>query len=237
MNTQTVEQAVAAASTGNGMSAQTVIVCATGIVALALVLAIVRAVTRQRSSASSISSYSVVDRVKDLGDMVALSAFYKEISTAESGGVPILLTDKRVALISEFEIEWRYDLRRVTSSDSNGIITVTMPPPKPRVNTGEITLHSTESGKLIGLIPVNTFSKDDWNRLVKKARENATASAKEQMKSGLLSRIEKSAQHSMEFLFESAGLPGVRIAFEPAHELEKDLGASVEQAIKDKKVA
>lgn len=219
------------------MSVQTIIICSTILIALILILLIVYILIRYRRGTNIFNSYSIVDRIKDMGDLVALSSFYKEIATAETGGVPILLTDKRVALISEFEIEWRYDLRRVAVDKSNGVTTVIMPVPQPKVSTGEITLHSKEDGKFMGLIPVNTFSKDDWNKLVKKARESATAIAREQMKAGLLSRIEKAAKQVMIFLFESAGITELKIAFEPVHEIEKDLGDSIEQIIKNRKVA
>jgi len=57
---------------------------------------------------SVITHKGVVDRIRELGDLVALTAFYKDIATKKSNNkLWDLLGGKKMAVISEFDLEYR----------------------------------------------------------------------------------------------------------------------------------
>jgi len=156
------------------------------------------------------TSVGVVDRVKEIGELVALSAFYKDITTVqERGGGPY--KGKKLALISEFDIEYRYDLRQARVEASSGFAEIVMPECTTRINTGNITIYDEQDGKWMG-IPVNKCKPEDRNQLMVRARQNAAETARKKTKE-LLGQVERSAENTLCALLNALDVHNVKVTF------------------------
>jgi len=75
-----------------------------------------------------ITHKGVVDRIREIGDLVALTAFYKDIATKRSNNKLLdLFGGKQMAVISEFDLEYRYDLHKTVITENNDKVHIKMP--------------------------------------------------------------------------------------------------------------
>lgn len=193
------------------MNSTVAIHSATIIVSLVLILLIARVlVTMKGFRRPYMESVGVIDRLKEIGELVALSAFYKDITVAKDEDGK-LTAGKKMALISEFDLEYRYDLRSAVIADQQGVLHIRMPECTTKVNTGNIMIYDEQKGRLLGL-PVSGFSTGDRNRLVKQARDNAVDIAKKKTED-LLGKIERSAEHTLKAFLAGCGVKDVSIEF------------------------
>ncbi|MBU0528576.1 DUF4230 domain-containing protein, partial [bacterium] len=156
----------------------------------------------------------VVDRIREMGDLVALTAFYKDIATKKSTNkLWDFLGGKKMAVISEFDLEYRYDLHKADIKESNNKVKIIMPICTTKVSTGDIEIYDEHSPNLFGIpIPLTNFSVDDRNSLIAGARESATITARKKTDE-LLPKIEKSARDTLTTLLQASGVENIEIEF------------------------
>ena len=195
---------------------------------LFLVYLILRLLNKNKNN-SIITHKGIVDRIREIGELVALTAFYKDIATKKSNNkLWDLLGGKKMAVISEFDLEYRYDLHKADISVNNNKVTVKMPICTTKVNTGEIEIYDEKTPMILGIpIPLTNFSVDDRNTLIAGARESATETARKKTDE-LLPKIEKSARDTLTTLLESSGIEDVEIKFSRSSQIEKELKTQME---------
>lgn len=198
------------------------------IFALAVIFYLILKLLYKNQPKSLITHKGVVDRIREIGELVALTAFYKDIATKKSTNkIWDLLGGKKMAVISEFDLEYRYDLHKADIKESNDKVKITMPICSTKVSTGEIEIYDEQSPNLFGIpIPLTNFSIEDRNTLIAGARESATDTARKKTDE-LLPKIEKSARDTLTTLLEASGVENVEIEFTRSSKLEQELKSSM----------
>jgi hypothetical protein len=212
------------------------------VVALALVLGF-----RLRGRApASISIHSSIEQIREIGHLSVFKIFTKEIVTATKhdwGGVGSryfswVLTTKKMAMVFEFEIDFRYDLRSPEfqiQDAGRGRVIVRMPPCLHEVRLENIQFYDEQHGRLLPwLLPdllsgffSRGFSEQDKNDLVVAAKRQAETQARAVIGSFLLN-VENSATTTLRAICRSLGAEDVVFDFQ--RETEPQVNVSYEEA-------
>ncbi|MGI6087751.1 MAG: DUF4230 domain-containing protein [Kiritimatiellia bacterium] len=188
---------------------------------------------RQTAVASSI------EKLKAIGELSVFKALTKEIVTevdhtwGEFGRKYLswILSNKKMAMIFAFEIDFRYDLRSPEFQvEVNGTECVfKMPPCKHEINIRDIQFYDEQKSRLVPwLLPdlLNTlftdgFTEQDRNRLKDAARNSAKRQAA-LLIGQLGSEVEHSAQQTLSSLAKAFGLTQITFVF-PRQDTTADL--------------
>ena len=199
------------------------------LLALAVIFYLILRLNKNKTK-NIVTHKGVVDRIREMGDLVALTAFYKDIATKKSTNkLWDFLGGKKMAVISEFDLEYRYDLHKAEIKESMDKVKITMPICSTKVSTGDIEIYDEQSPNLFGIpIPLTNFSVDDRNALIAGARESATTTARKKTDE-LLPKIEKSARDTLTTLLQASGVENIEIEFTRSSQIEKELKSQMEQ--------
>jgi Protein of unknown function (DUF4230) len=211
---------------------------------------------KKPKSAPQVSTtiHSSLEDLRAIGELSVFKAITKEIVT-ETGhtfgdfGRKYLswaFSKKKLAMIFEFDIDFRYDLRRpdfmidVQVLQPSGIrqAAITLPPCQCAVNIRDIHFYDEQKSaalpwllpSLIGEAFGSGFDEVDKNRLIAAAREHAQKEA-QILIDKLKPEVERSARTTLVALAQSFGVKEVRIAFQieqitaPLPELTSESGA------------
>jgi hypothetical protein len=194
-----------------------------------------------RSTVPEHKIYSFVENMKSVGELVVFKAFTKEIVTAAGhwfGDVgkrylTWLVSNKKMAMVFEFEINFRYDLKSAdfTVSDTgDGKFNIKMPQCLYDISIRRISLYDEQKSKLLpwllpGLVSEffgTSFGEEEKNRLMDEALKQASFMA-DQLINRLSSEIEKSARQTMETLAKSFGATSVVLDFSKSKMVERSV--------------
>jgi len=200
-----------------------------------------RAFERKKSNQKheELQIYSFVENMKSVGELVVFKAFTKEIVTTAENWLgqagkkylTWLMSNMKMAMVFQFEINFWYDLRSsdfmVTQGGDNRFLVI-MPECLYNISIKDISFYDEQSAKLLDwLLPplisrvfAKDFSEEDKNRLKDEAKLQASAMA-DQLTKQLSSEIEKSARQTIEMLAKSFGATSVSIDFSKSRLLEK----------------
>lgn len=207
------------------------------VVVLVAVIVVLLARNRRRApSARATSLISNLESVRSIGHLSVFKAFTKEIVTETdhswgSFGKKYLgwvLSNKKMAMIFEFEIDFRYDLRSsefTISEVSEGYFVFTLPPCIHEAHIRNIQFYDEQGSRLLpwllpeilsGFLP-SGFSEDDKNRLVADARSHAEQQSRRLIET-LESEVQASARRTLESIAYSLGVKKVEFEFKKAVE-------------------
>jgi Protein of unknown function (DUF4230) len=201
------------------------------VIGLALGALIVFALKRGKSRELKTEIHSDIQSLRSIGELSVFKVITKEIVTetdhtfGEFGRKYLswVLSKKKMAMIFEFEIDFRYDLRRpefqIHSSDATTAI-IRMPPCFYEVHIRDIHFYDEQKAKLMPwLLPdllngffSDGFSEQDKNRLVAAARAHAQDQAVELINK-LQSEVQQSAKTTMLALAKAFKVENVAIEF------------------------
>ncbi|MGP1484566.1 MAG: DUF4230 domain-containing protein [Campylobacter sp.] len=170
-------------------------------------------------------------QIKNIGELCVFQVYSKEIVTKTDhvfGNfgkeyLRWLISEKKLAMIFEFEINFIYDLM---SKDlqilnlSDGEYLVKMPPCKYKFSIANMKFYDEKNGKFIPfLLPDSlngffgsSFSEDDKNRLIQEARAEVQQMS-QKLINNLQSKIHKSAKDTLEAIAKSFGANSVSFEF------------------------
>ena len=209
------------------------------VVVLVAVILVLLAISRRRKTAPAsrvTSLISSLESVRSIGYLSVFKAFTKEIVTETdhswgSFGKKYLgwvLSNKKMAMIFEFEIDFRYDLRSVEFSIaelSEGCFVFTLPPCLHEAHIRNIQFYDEQGSRLLpwllpeilsGFLP-SGFSEEDKNRLVADAKSHAQAQSRRLIDT-LESEVQSSARRTLESIAFSLGAKKVEFEFKKAVE-------------------
>ena len=186
---------------------------------------------RPRGSGRQVKIYSSIEQLRSVGELVAFKMVTKEIVTAsqhwfgESGKryFQWLVSTKKMAMIFEFDIDFRYDLRspdfKIEQKNENQYI-LKMPRCLYQVHIRDISFYDEQNSKFLPwLLPDllnrafgSGFSEEDKNQLKEEAK-NQAAQLAEGVVNKLQSEVESSARQTLETLTKSFGIEKVKIDF------------------------
>ena len=209
-------------------------------VVLYLVLKFVRRGLKKGNGGRDITVFSTIEQLKAIGQLSVFKVLTKEIVTevdhtwGELGKKYLswILSKKKMAMIFEFEIDFRYDLRspEFTIEGAGGRYELKMPPCLHEIHIRDIHFYDEQKSKLIPwLLPdlVNTifgdgFSEEDQNRLKDAAKNRAQRQATDLINT-LGSDVEQSAQQTLRSLARAFGAEQVSFTFQRPLQAKPDV--------------
>ncbi|HMO51995.1 MAG TPA: DUF4230 domain-containing protein [Kiritimatiellia bacterium] len=181
-------------------------------------------------SAAERTIFSTMQQLKSIGHLSVFKAVTKEIvtETDHSWGafgkkyLSWVLSQKKMAMIFEFEIDFRFDLRRPEfqiAETTPGAYRLTLPPCAYEVHIRDIRFYDEQGAKFMPwLVPdllngfLGTgFSEEDKNNLVRSAKGHAEKEARK-----LIDTLQAEVQASARAVLQSIGkaFGAERLAFE-----------------------
>jgi len=198
---------------------------------------------KKPKSAAEVSIYSSIQQLRSIGQLSVFKAVTKEIvtETDHSWGnfgkkyLSWVLSQKKMAMIFEFEIDFRYDLRRSefqVSETGPSSFKLTLPPCFYEVHIRDIKFYDEQGSKLMPwLLPdllngflAGGFSEEDKNNLIRSAKNHAEKEARKLIDT-LQTEVQASARavlqsigkafgaNALEFEFKSDDKPEMSIAY------------------------
>jgi hypothetical protein len=183
------------------------------IAAGAAAFAVWRARRRSRASAGDpdVKTFLTIEQLRSIGELSVFKVITKEIQTAKDHWLgdwgkkylEWLTTSKKMAMIFEFDIDFRYDLRdsefRIEEESDPGCYRIVMPRCKYEIHIRDITFYDEQRARFLPwLIPDlltsvfgSGFNEEDRNRLKEEARRQAESLAR-----GLVQRLRSEVQSS-----------------------------------------
>lgn len=161
---------------------------------------------------STLSIHASLERIREVGDLVALTAHVKEVVTKETDP-GFLFTNEKMILICEFEVEYRYNLRKAQISKDNrtGNIQIELPQIRPTVQLKDFHTYDRTNGRLLGVIPVISSPKDEDNlrrSAIEKAAQDATT-----LGTDIRDKIEASATRTLQLLCSPLTNGAIEVSF------------------------
>lgn len=172
-----------------------------------------------------------IEQLRSVGELVVFKMITKEIVTAadhwfgEWGKryLKWLLSEKKMAMIFEFEIDFRYDLRSrdfVIEQTGEGEYRLGMPKCLYDIHIRDVSFYDEQSSKLLPwLIPdlLNRafgpgFSESDKNELKEEAKQQAAHIARDFV-DRLRSDVQNSAEQTLETLGKAFGAQRLMVDF------------------------
>lgn len=180
---------------------------------------------------AEIHLHSSIEEIRSVGELVVFKMITKEIVTAADHWfgqfgkryLTWLLSNKKMAMIFEFEIDFRYDLRSndfVIERKGENEYQFTMPKCFYQTHIRDVNFYDEQSSKLLPwLIPdlLNrafgpAFSESDKNRLKEEAKQQASHMAGDFVES-MRCDVQNSAKKTLEMLGKAFGAEKITVDF------------------------
>jgi hypothetical protein len=185
-----------------------------------------------------------IEQLRSVGELVVFKMITKEIVTAADHWFgqwgkryfTWLLSEKKMAMIFEFEIDFRYDLRSrdfVIEQTGEGEYRLGMPKCFYDIHIRDVSFYDEQSSKLLPwLIPdlLNRafgpgFSESDKNMLKEEAKQQASHIAGDFVDK-LRSEVQGSARQTLETLGKALGAHSVMVDFSSSELIQTKVEAS-----------
>lgn len=150
-----------------------------------------------------------------MGELVALSAFVKEVVAKKTEEKSYFNTTGKIILICEFDLEFRYDLRKAKISHQEGTVHIKLPEHYLKIVPKREHLFDEKKSSFLGVFGLD-FSTELRNELSAVARETATQQAGI-LKEDLKEKVQASAISTLSALACGMGAKRVEVTFEGAN--------------------
>jgi hypothetical protein len=216
-----------------------------GFVAAVVIVVFLKRRGRKGLSGSEVHVHASIEELRSVGELVAFKMITKEIVTAaehwfgDFGNryLTWLLSNKKMAMIFEFEIDFRYDLRSrefVIEQTGDRQYQLRMPKCFYQTHIRDVSFYDEQSSKLLPwLIPdlLNRafgpgFTETDKNRLKEEAKQQAGHMA-EHFVGKMRSEVQNSAKQTLETLAKAFGADSVNIDFSASELVQAKIEAGV----------
>lgn len=227
------------------------------IIILALILAILvmifvlakRFLPKQKGSKTAeIEAHLSIEHLRSIGELVVFKVITKEIVTAadhwfgETGKKYFkwLVSAKKMAMIFEFDIDFRYDLRSpdfLIEDQGDNRYGFVMPKCFYEIHIKDINFYDEQHAKLLPwLLPDlltsafgSGFDEEDKNRLKEEAKRQASQMARELVQK-MRSEVQNSAEQTLEALAKGFGARQVTFDFKDSELIQLKVDNASEMA-------
>ena len=192
----------------------------------------------EAAAGAKITIHSSIQHMRSIGQLSVFKVITKEIVTqmdhtwGEFGTryLSWVVSGKKMAMIFEFEIDFRYDLRsaqfeiRETGEDA---FVITLPPCFYEAHIRDIRFYDEQRSRflpwllpdLVNAFVAGGFSEADKNRLVDAARTHAEQQAIELI-NNLQSEVQNSAEATLRSISKAFGAENVAFEFRPQEKID-----------------
>ena len=199
---------------------------------------------KRNKPAKEVRVFSSIEQLRAIGQLSVYKVMTKEIVTetdhswGEIGSryLSWVLSNKKMAMIFEFVIDFRYNLQSPLfeiAETGDSAYTVNMPPCDYEVHIRDIRFYDEQGSKLLPwLLPdllngflSNGFSEEDKNKLVDAAKNHAEQQALELI-NNIQSEVQKSASSTLESISHAFGADAMEFRFNPKAATEVEVAVS-----------
>lgn len=186
---------------------------------------------KYRAPAREVRIYASLEELRSVGELVVFKVITKEIVTTSKHWLgergkkyfQWLISTKKMAMIFEFDIDFRYDLRSpdfVIEEMGEKNYRLRMPPCFYEVHIRDISFYDEQDAKFLPwLLPDllnrafgSGFNEEDKNLLIEEAKFQATNMAENLVKK-MRSEVQNSARQTLEALSKNFGAERVLVDF------------------------
>lgn len=161
----------------------------------------------------SLEVHSSLERIREMGELTAMTAYIKEVVTMKTGQSNPISTTGKIILICAFDIEFRYDLRRMKiTRDNSGAVTIILPPHFVKSIPKKTEFYDERKAAYFGVWPKD-FDVDERNKLLNEASAEAVRQAAV-LQGDLQEKVRGSAKATLTALAHAFGTPEVNFSFE-----------------------
>lgn len=199
---------------------------------------------KKNKPAAELRIFSTIEQFRAIGQLSVYKVMTKEIvtETDHSWGeigmryLSWVLSNKKMAMIFEFVIDFRYNLHspafQISQTDENAFLIV-MPPCDYEVHIRNIRFYDEQGAKLLPwLLPdllngvfSGGFSEENKNKLVDAAKGHAEKQALELI-NNIQSEVQKSARTTLESISRAFGVENVEFKFTSQTATELNIAVS-----------
>ncbi len=217
-----------------------------GLVVAAVAFGVWKFSRRGHGTAAStrLTQESFVTSMRAVGELSVFRIMTKEVITAsehwfgEFGRKYLnwLLSERRITLVIEFDVDFRYDLNdprfQIKREGPTGF-TMTLPPCRHEVLIRDMNIHSEDNTELlpmivpevIGRVFTGGFSVEAKNKLIAETRDQASSFA-EKLVAKAQVEAQRSATQTLSMLAQGLGAERVDVHFLPAGEFAPEVDTS-----------
>ncbi len=186
---------------------------------------------RRRRSGPNISVGGSVDTFRSVGELVVLKVFTRQIVTSRDHmlgdwgekWMAWLLSSKQAAIIFDFVVDFRYDLRHKSfraETKDEGDVHFTLPPTYYEIQLKGMQIYDEQKSafvpsvlpKWLGQVFGGNFGPEDKNQLIAAAKAEAEGLSKELAKS-MRHEVQKSVEATLGSMARGMGYSDVRFSF------------------------
>jgi Protein of unknown function (DUF4230) len=195
-----------------------------------------RGTNKNKAVAQTVTQESFITSMKAMGELNAFRIMTKEVITAsdhwfgEFGKKYLnwLLSEQRITLVIEFDVDFRYDLNdpafSITKPGEDAFL-ITMPPCRHEVRIRDMRIHSEDKTELlpwlmpevIGRVFTGGFSVEAKNKLISETKMQARSFAGD-LVNKTTGEAQRSASLTLSMLAQGLGAGRVDFNFKPAGE-------------------
>jgi len=156
---------------------------------------------------------TVVDSIREVGDLIALAAVFKDVG-AHTDKPTWWVSKRKLLVICEFEMQYRFDLRRVSVQQRGHQQVLCLPPCHIKTFYRDIMFYDEQDGRVLpwlpvieALLPRVRITVEDRNEFIRNAKENAQRAAQSR-ENALLAKAEDFATQTLASLIRALGQEG-----------------------------
>ncbi len=191
---------------------------------------------------------SSVEAIRSVGELVVLKVFTKQIVTSKDHlfgdwgerWLPWLLSSKQAAIVFEFVVDFRYDLRSPmfkAESAQTGTLAITMPPAIYEIHLKGMQIYDEQDSAFvpillpewIGRIFGGKLTVKEKNQLFDAAKREAEGLAGELSRS-MITEVQTNAEATIGSMVRGMGFKSVGILFADEASVGREIDLSVLQA-------
>ncbi len=203
---------------------------------------------KRNKPAKEFRVFSSIEQLRAIGQLSVYKVMTKEIVTetdhtwGEIGTryLSWVLSQKKMAMIFEFAIDFRYNLESPLfeiSKTGEAAYAISMPPCDYEVNIRDIRFYDEQGSKLLPwLLPdllngflTTGFSEEDKNKLIDAAKNHAEKQALELI-NNIQSEVQKSAKSTLESISRAFGAETIDFRFSTQTATELEIAVSEQLA-------
>ncbi|MBL8824799.1 MAG: DUF4230 domain-containing protein [Planctomycetia bacterium] len=187
-------------------------------VSLALIVWKIWAPARKRRQ---FSIDSALGKIQEVGELCVLKAHVKEVVTVTLS--TLLFTRAKMLAICNFEIEFRYNLRktRIENKEGSGSFRLVLPPYNCEVIPRKLEFYHEQRARFLGLLTFD-FSLEERNSLIEQAREKATEQA-QLLYESIEGQVQASAKTTLNAIATAFGAESVEFEFAKPETVKEEI--------------
>lgn len=193
------------------MPTSTLIVTSVSFFAAILAAGIFLVLSNRRRS-STVDIHVSLERIKEMNELTVMTAYIKEVVTMKTQEDRWFSSTGKIILICPYEIEFRYNLRKINISTAGGLTTIQLPPHYVKAIPGKVQFYDERKAAYLSVWPLD-FTPDERNKLINEASAEAIKQAGV-LQGDLQEKVQASAKTTLRALAHAFGTTELQFTFE-----------------------